>query len=102
MSVDYVKARPVCKQIPTATSHHRKPQRQNPLSSVVDAEGGRGSAKSGRQPEKGGSGLSRNLLQLLHFRCIRPPLPLLRSARADGVLPVALRCCPGVYPRLIM
>ena len=36
-----------------------------------------------------------NLLQLLHFRCLHPPQPLLRSPRADGVFPVALWGHPG-------
>src|ERR1035441_5898677 len=46
-------------------------------------------------------GLSHNMLQLMHFCCIRPRRSALRSSRADGVMPVAPRCGPHVYPRLI-
>ena len=47
-------------------------------------------------------GLLRNILRLLHLRCLHPPLPLLRSARGDGVLPGAPPRSPGVSPMLIV
>jgi hypothetical protein len=41
-------------------------------------------------------------MQLLHFRCFPPALPLLRVARANGVWPVAPRSCPGVFPMWVV
>src|ERR1035441_4145792 len=41
-------------------------------------------------------------MQLLHFRCFPPALPLLRLARANGVWPVAPRWCHGVSPMWVV
>ena len=43
-------------------------------------------------------GCSPNPLQLLNFRCLHQPLPLLGTALAEGVLPVAPRRCHGGAP----
>ncbi len=43
-------------------------------------------------------GLSYNLLQLLHLRCLHPPLLLLCFARADGASAVAARRSTGGVP----
>jgi transcriptional regulator with XRE-family HTH domain len=43
-------------------------------------------------------GCSGNLLQLLHFRCLHPPRPRLRSAGADGSAPVIPWTHPGEGP----
>ena len=42
-----------------------------------------------------------NPFRLLHFRCLYPPLPQLRSARAEGASQVTFRCNPRVFKMLI-